>query len=787
VARKSDIHCLLQFMKAGRKVEEIYPILRFWRERREILMRTATLYALCFLVLFCMVSFAPNTYSDGIIIPPPEVQIAIKYHKVSVSIDSQVAVTKVDQVFVNLSHREIEGTYIFPLPPGAVVSGFRMKVGDQWLEPELLDSDEARRIYEDIVRRRKDPALLEYIGRGAFKMRVFPIAPLGEKRIQLEYYEDLPYDAGLCRYQYPLNTEKFSARPLEMVEVAIDLRSQRPIMSIWSPSHEDSIEVERQGDYSARIVYADEYTTPDIDFTLYYTVSEEDFGLNLITYREPPEDGFYALMAAPNYEISDDEIVGKNVVFVFDTSGSMGRENRIVQAREALEFCVGKLNEGDQFNIIKFSSTVDPFEPRPVSAGAAEVQAALQYIEGLDALGGTNINDALLEALKQLSLATNPLNVIIFLTDGEPTVGVRSNEEIIKNVGSANNIKARLFTFGVGYEVNTQLLDGLAEDNGGVSTYVRPGEDIEIEVSSFFAKVSNPVLSDVELDFGAINTFDRYPTQLPDLFAGSQLKEFGRYRNSGGTIITLSGMAGGKVKEFGYQARFPADSRENDFIPRIWAARKIGYLIDEVRRNGPVPELVEEIRTLSLKYGIINEYVSMLILEDEPMLPEEFAAQFDDVFGEGAVDASVGIRGFKEANVAPSGAQAEDVKIVGSRIFVKKGEIWTDAEYKESQPAIRIQYASDGYFNLAAQNPEIGKYLALGTNVTFYYDGDFYQVQDSPVETPKWDLDGNGTVDVFDLTIVAINFGNEGGKGDVNGDGRVDIVDLALVAAHFGQ
>ncbi len=750
-------------------------------------MRTAKLYALCFLVLFCVVSFAPNTYSDGIIIPPPEVQIAIKYHKVSVSIDSQVAITKVDQVFVNLSHREIEGTYIFPLPPGVAMSRFVMYVDGKPLEAELLDSEEARRIYEDIVRRRKDPALLEYIGRGVFRARVFPIEPLGEKRIQLEYSEALPYDAGLCKYQYPLNTEKFSARPLEEVEVAIDLRSHVPIMSIWSPSHEDGIVVERQGDYSARIIYADENVIPDIDFTLYYTVSEEDFGLNLITYREPPEDGFYALMAAPNYEISDEEIVNKNVVFVFDTSGSMGRENRIGQAREALEFCVRKLNKLDQFNIIDFSTGVRTFKPRPVTAGTAEVQAALQYIEGLDALGGTDINSALLKALDQLSLATNPLNVIIFLTDGEPTVGVTSDEAIIKNVGAANDISARLFTFGVGYEVNTQLLDGLAADNGGVSTYVRPGEDIEIEVSSFFAKVSNPVLSDVELDFGAINTFDRYPTQLPDLFAGSQLREFGRYRNSGGTIITLSGMAGGKAKEFIYQARFPADSRENDFIPRIWAARKIGYLIDEIRRNGPTPELVEEIRSLSLTYGIINEYISMLILEDEPPPPEVFAEQFSDTSGEGAVDASVGIRGFKEANVAPSGAQGEDVKIVGNRIFVRKGEVWTDAEYKEGQPAIGIEYASDGYFIMAAQNPEIGKYLALGTNVIFYYDGDFYQVQDSPVETSRWDLDGNGTVDILDLTIVAINFGNKGGKGDVNGDGRVDIVDLALVAAHFGQ
>lgn len=749
--------------------------------------RSYSLRSMVYFVIFlCLVSIVPRAYSDGIIIPPPEVRVAIKYHKVSVSIDNQVATTAVDQVFINQSPREIEGTYIFPLPPGVAMTRFVMYVDDKPLEAEFLDSEQARRIYEDIVRRRKDPAILEYLGRGAFRARVFPILPWGEKRIQLEYSEVLPYDAGLCKYEYPLNTEKFSSMPLEEVKVVVDLRSHVPIMSIWSPSHENSIVVDRQSDYSAKITYADENITPDTDFTLYYTVSAEDFGLNLMTYRELPDDGFYVLMAAPKYEIPPEEVVSKNVIFVFDTSGSMSSDNKIGQAREALEFCVRKLNQQDQFNIIDFSTGVRKFKLEPVQADALEIQSALRYIEKLDATGGTNINDALIEALKQVSLAVNPLSMIIFLTDGMPTVGVTAEQEIIKNVKLANEIGARLFVFGVGYDVNTHLLDELATDNGGVSAYVRPEEDIEITVSSFFAKVSNPVLSDVRLDFGSINTVDRYPTQLPDLFAGSQLKEFGRYRDFGDTIITLSGLAAGTVKEFTYPARFPAENVENDFIPRIWAARKIGYLIEEVRRNGETPELVEEIKNLSIKYGIINEYISMLILEDEPPPPGAFEGQFAADTGKAAVDASTGLRSWKEANVAPSGAQGENVKIVGSRIFVKKDEVWTDAEYKDGQPTINIQYASDGYFNLLAREPELGKYFALGNNVIFYYNGEFYRIQDSPVETMKWDLNGNGMVDVFDLVIVAINFGKSDGPADINGDGKVDMLDLMLVAKYFG-
>ena len=696
-------------------------------------MRTARILVLCFIILSCVVSVTPEAHSDGIIIPPPEVQMAIKYHKVDVTINNQIATTRIDQVFINQSSRQIEGTYIFPLSEGVVMERFVMYVGGEPLEAEFLDSERARKIYEDIVRSRKDPAILEYMGKGAFRARIFPIMPWGEKRIQLEYSETLPYDAGLVKYQYPLNTEKFSSMPLEEVEVAVELSSHVPIKTIWSPSHEGSIVVEREGESFATIIYADEEVIPDIDFTLYYTVSSDDFGLNLMTYREPPDDGFYVLMAAPKYNVPTDEVVHKTVIFVFDTSGSMGTENKIEQAKEALEFSVRRLDPQDQFNIIDFSTVVRKFKLEPVSAHPDTVQAALRYIDNLNATGGTAINDALIEGMEQASLSDIPLGMVVFLTDGKPTIGPTAAPEILRNVGIANETGARLFVFGVGYDVNTHLLDDLAAYNNGVSVYVRPEEDIEIKVSSFFAKISNPVLSDLDLDFGAINTFDRYPIQLPDLFAGTQLKEFGRYRNFGGTTIALSGMDRGMVAEFTYQGDFPAENLENGFIPRIWAARKIGYLMEEVRRNGETPELVEEIRHLSITYGIINKYISMLILEDEPPPPGVFEGQFAEDSGKGAVDVSTGVRDWKEANVAPSGAQGENVKIVGNKIFVRKGEIWTDTGYEDMEPSINIQYASVTYFALLAKDSQLGKFFALGTDVLFHYKGELYRVQDSPV------------------------------------------------------
>ncbi len=456
-------------------------------------------------------------WADGIILPPPGVSISIKSHIVDVEITDQVATTTVDEIFINEAPFQIEGTYIFPLSEDVSVSEFAMFVDGERLTAELLDSDKAREIYEGIVRRHQDPALLEYIGGGMFRARVFPIPARGEKRIQLQYSEILRADAGMVKYQYPLSTEKFSHENLQEVSVDVQLHSAQPVKAIYSPSH--AITVERNGEHDATIRYAEEDVKPDRDFLLYYTFSDEDFGVNLLTHRVSGEDGFYLLMLAPKTEVEESEVSQKNIVFVFDTSGSMLHDRKIEQAKSALKFGVSMLREKDFFNIIDFSTEVRMFQQNPVAATNTNTQAAMKYVDGLGAVGGTNINDALLEGIRQFEDTA----MIIFLTDGVPTVGMTNNEEILANVQTGNTGNIRLFVFGIGYDVNTHLLDRLSTENSGVSEYVRPEEDIEVKVSNFFTKIGNPVLSNLRLDFGGVTMRDTYPKQLPDLFAGMQL------------------------------------------------------------------------------------------------------------------------------------------------------------------------------------------------------------------------------------------------------------------------
>ena len=529
--------------------------------------------ALLILLLTCSAHYV---HAQGIIVPRPPrrpqfAPLKIERHHVTISIDNQLATTKIDQIFANPNRFQLEGTYLFPLPDDAAVSDFALYIDGERVKGELLPKDKARKIYEGIVRRSQDPALLEYIGRRAFQARVFPIPPNGERRIQLEYSQIVSVDAGLAKYTYPLRTEKFTDQPVESLAISMEIESRHAIKAIYSPSHD--VEVVRKNDHRAKISYEDSNVKADRDFVFYYSLSDDDFGIDLIAHRnDEDKDGYFMLLISPKYETKKSEIIEKDFIFVLDRSGSM-RGEKIGQAKEALRFCVRNLNDGDRFNLILFSTDVETFSDELVEV-KGEREKALAFIDEIESLGGTNINDALLSALKEKPDPKRP-RIIIFLTDGMPTVGETEIGSIIKNVTKENDGNSRLFVFGVGYDVNTQLLDKLAEDNRGTRQYVEPKENLEIAVSSFFAKVSEPVLVNLELDMGEIRTKDLYPKKLPDLFRGTQLTVLGRYTKHGDTKIKLSGEIGGRKQEFANKADFPERERDHEFLPRLWAQRNV--------------------------------------------------------------------------------------------------------------------------------------------------------------------------------------------------------------------
>lgn len=693
--------------------------------------------------------------------PPPrtpctelDVPLPVKSISFSTSITSQVARTKIEQVFVNPNHWAAEGVFYFPIPEAASVEEFAMWTSGKRIVGELVEREKARQTYNDIVRQLRDPGLLEYVGKNLFQARVFPIAPGSEQRIEIIYSQVLKAEQGTVKYEYPLGVGRNSLRqPIGTLTGKIEMTSNVPLKNIYSPTH--SLEVNRQGDTRASVSFEQIQTLPSQDFILYYALSEKEFGLTLLTHREKGKDGYFLALLSPKLEIKANEAVPKDIVFVLDTSGSMSEEGKLDKAIVALKFGLRSLHNGDRFNIIHFASEEHLFETALVPATSSNVDRAIEHISKLEANGGTDINSALLAALKMFSVGTRP-HFVLFLTDGLPTVGEQNIARILSNAKQANQAVARLFTIGVGYDVNTHLLDPLAENNHGVADYIAPKEDLEVRVSDIFTKVNSPVLTNLKLDFGSAKITELYPKVLPDLFKGSQLVLVGRYSSEGAPAMKLSGEVSGGKREFvlGFK-NFPGENLDNGFIPRLWATRKVGYLLDQVRLNGESKELKDEIIQLATKYGIATPYTSFLVTEqDRRAIPmgwvrggsvgtgagkgsagsvlSPMAAMSVDMnsqSGASTVESSMVLQELKKIEHT-NGPGLSTVRHVRSKTFVLKNEVWVDSDFslQLKLPVIKLEFGSEEYFKTVAQHTELAKYFSLGKKLVVVFEGKIYEV-----------------------------------------------------------
>jgi Ca-activated chloride channel family protein len=681
--------------------------------------------------------------------------LPIKSIKIDTKIVSQVATTHLEQIFRNDTDATLEGTYLFPIPESASIVEFAIWDGDRRLVGEVRSREEARRIYDEIVRRQRDPGLLEYAGKDLFQASIFPIAPHSDKKLELTYTQVLKAESGTVAYRYPLGMGR-QATEIGSVAGRIELDSKDPVRNIYSPSHE--ISVKRNGERKSAISFETVSGQQPQDFQLFYTVSSQDFGVSLLTHREAGKDGYFLLIISPKDDWSEQEYAAKDIVFVLDTSGSMAEEGKMEKARAALLYGIRILRPKDRFNVISFAGEERLMESGMIAADDEGRKRGEAFVQALRPVGGTNINEALLASMKQFRPGDRPM-MIVFMTDGLPTAGETNPTRILDNARQARIPGLRLFTFGVGYNVNTTLLDKLAADNGGVADYVEPKEDLEVKVSNFFSKVNYPVLTDLRLDMAGVETDLMYPRALPDVFKGSQVTLIGRYRN---TIdmdyvrLQLNGKSGGLNKNFIYNnQRYPLREDANDFLPRLWATRRVGWLMEQVRTNGEQAELRDEIVDLGTRYGIVTPYTSYLALESNA--PQQ-VTRAGGGFGQlgrmnapstGAAPppkaadarAMTGLAGVQESKRARSQQEAERfdkdslsaaVKTVAGKTFYLREGIWTDAEFKVGSklPETMIKFGSDEYFTLLNQKPRLAEFFSLGEKVVVVFEGRVYRVTD---------------------------------------------------------
>jgi Ca-activated chloride channel family protein len=649
---------------------------------------------------------------------------------VSVQVTGRVALVEVEEWFRNDGRGLGEGDYLYPLPGEAVFSNFSLFQGDQELRGETMDADQARAIYEEIVRRKRDPALIELAGHGLIRARVFPINPGETRKITLRYTQVLARAGDALQFRYAAGGRhgrfdsgeggvqqrpRPEAAPLTFTLVA---DSGAAFGDPFSPTHrvrvtreEGRLEVRPEGELSG-------------DFALFLPMARALVGITIATHRPAGDDGYFMLTLSPGR--ADGAVQPRDLTVVLDVSGSMSG-TKIEQAKAALRQLLASLGSQDRFRLLAFSNGVRAHRSEWTDPTRDELADARRWIAGLHADGGTNVAGALSEAFRLESPAER-LPIVVFLTDGLPSVGERNPERIAAQAEGERG-RARVFAFGVGYDVNTYLLDRLSAAGRGATQYVEPGEDVEQALSVLGAKIQHPVLTDIAVGEAPVELVEIHPATLPDLFSGEELVVFGRYRTSRTRSgeLTVSGRRNNRAERFTTRVTFPEHELANDFIPRLWASRKIGALAQELRLHGMNQELVEEIRRTALRYGLLSEFTSYLVQE-----PEEFAqgpvprdvrslAAPSAAVGEGAVAAAKQDRARREARTEMELADADEdllsrghlgqTRHVAGRLFAERHGVWTDLAHRDSLRTVEIAPYGDAYFALLQHLPEVKPYF----------------------------------------------------------------------------
>ena len=554
-----------------------------------------------------------------------------------VTIVEQTATVNLDIALKNPSGRIQEARLLVPVPDGVAIRGFGFAGPGKEPTAELLPKDKAVEIYNGIVARMKDPALLEFAGMGVVRSSVFPVPAGGTQKIRLTYEQLLTADGERVDFALPRSEAVDYDVPWT---VKVTIKSKRALSTAYSPSH--TLLTKRRSAKVLEIAAGREAMAEPGPLLLSY-LHEAEAGVtaSLLAYPDPEVNGGFFLLLAGLPAPADGEHaaeVKREVTIVLDRSGSMSGEKMAQAGAAALQVIAG-LDDGEAFNVIDYSDSIASFARRPVLRSDESLADAQKYLDAMQSGGGTNIKDALVEALRPRP-REGMLPIVLFLTDGLPTVGERSEVAIRKAVEAANKHDRRVFTFGVGYDVNAPLLSHLAAQSRATSTFVLPGEDVEVKVAQVYKRLYGPVLSSPELHATDATgepvtrrVADVLPGTLPDLFEGDQLVVLGKYRDDQPLRFTLRGRYRGKPRTFKFRFDLDRATTRNGFVPRLWASRKIAVLIEAIRQaeaaasaepsvvgadpatDPKLKELVDEITRLSLKYGILTEYTAFLARE----------------------------------------------------------------------------------------------------------------------------------------------------------------------------
>ena len=626
---------------------------------------------------------------------------------VDVQIDERIARTRTDQIFTNHAEWEVEGIYEFTLPEGAIITDLVLWIDDKRIQGMVLEKEEARQIYDDIVRQRIDPALIEQVTPNQFRLSIFPFPAKGSRRVEFEYMQLLESHSGRLDYSFPLAPETDQPLQMELFVLRAQVRSQHAF-EVTTSGLPRLTEVDRPDAHRANIFFGDEQIRPREDFTLTIRQTDDRPKPSVLSFAPRANDdlGYYALWLPPLPELTQGDPLPRSLTFVIDISSSM-QQGKLQAVKGALVAAIDALDAADLFNIVVFTHRADSFATAPVPADPDNKKAATAFINQQDALGVSNFEAGLGRAMQQ-AFPANRVNHVIFLTDGLPTLGELELESLSELIGQWSAGQARLFTIGVGQDVDQGFLTGLAEEHRGEAYFLSEEGDIEVALQDLFESFTFPILLLDELSFDQVEIHDVHPRGLETLAAGRELFQVGRYRGGGTFTLSLIGHVGEENVSVDFPLEFTQTDVSGSLIPRLWAYQKIQALEEQIARFGEQQELLDDILALGLEYRLVTRRTSLFAPDDGVEVNPEprDALAFGD-FGD-----SFGTTNINDARPTTHWL---------GRDFVLQDEVWIDTAYQPGMP-------KELYEGRTYQPAELANFARLGQAMLVVVEERAYEI-----------------------------------------------------------
>lgn len=672
--------------------------------------------------------------------PPPcgaREQVERTGREVRVVLDGRVLRYEVTERWTNHGSSIGEADYVLPLPRGAAFEDLALEIDGEMVSGEALGAGDARRIYEEIVRKQRDPALVEWMDFGVLRTRIFPIQPGQTRTVVVRFRAVAEREGDALRVDVP--APRGAGTMASGTMLTFRWPDTEEFGDTWSPTHR----VEPTRDGSRRAVRMSDATGT---VTLLVPVrAGRSAAMSVLTHAPEANEGYALITLTP--PIRSGAALPRDVTFVLDVSGSMSG-GKMEQARAAGRQLLNSLGRDDRFRLIAFAADVNEFREGWAPVTAADRRAAEAWLDGLSASGGTNIAGALERAL-EADERSGRLGLVLFLTDGAPTVGERRGDRLAARAGELRGTR-RVFTFGLGADVNAALLEQLALDGAGTAHFVRPEEDVERVVGVVAQRITRPVATDLRVRAEGVQLHAVQPAGRLDLFAGQELTILARYRGSSASgRVVITGQTPEGPVTWTVTARFPSRRSTDAFVGRLWATQRVGWLSAERRRNGASSELDGEIRMLGQKWGIPTELTSYLVLEPGMVANAPPPAQMprrderrdrqpmSSAAGTAGASSGAGVGGVLAApsvfEAAKSAAEMRSSRSVGdvsaafddavlrrtaNRVFMLRDGVWTDTRTEATGARqVVVKPFSPAYFALIERVGELREILSLGERV----------------------------------------------------------------------